>query len=93
VPPALTADATLMAYAGSYVSPSGAKIEVAFQPGKGLSVRVGRGVDLQPWRAHQFRVKEFPDLVVSFTVEGGKVVAMRQRDPSGEFVFARAPER
>ena len=93
VPPALTADATLMAYAGSYVSPSGAKIEVAFQPGKGLSVRVGRGVDLLPWRAHQFRVKEFPDLVVSFTVEGGKVVAMRQRDPSGEFVFARAPER
>jgi CubicO group peptidase (beta-lactamase class C family) len=93
VPPALTADATLMAYAGSYVSPSGAKIEVAFQPGKGLSVRVGRGVDLQPWRAHQFRVKEFPDLVISFTVEGGKVVAMRQRDPSGEFVFARAPER
>jgi CubicO group peptidase (beta-lactamase class C family) len=91
VPAALTADATLMAYAGSYVSPSGAKIEVAFQPGKGLSVRVGRGVDLQPWRAHQFRVKEFPDLVISFTVEGGKVVAMRQRDPSGEFVFARAP--
>ena len=75
------------------VSPSGAKIEVAFQPGKGLSVRVGRGIDLQPWRAHQFRVKEFPDLVVSFTMEGGKVVAMRQRDPSGEFVFARAPER
>jgi hypothetical protein len=41
-------------------------------------VRVG-GVELQPWRPHQFRVKEFPDVVISFTVEGGRVVAMRQR--------------
>ena len=91
VPAALTADATLGMYAGTYLSPSGAKVEVAFQPGKGLSIRVGRGVDLQAWRPHQFRVKEFPDLVISFTVEGGKVLAMRQRDPSGEFVFVRAP--
>jgi hypothetical protein len=51
-------------------------------------VRVG-GVELQPWRPHQFRVKEFPDVVISFTVEGRRVVAMRQRDPSGEFVFPR----
>jgi len=70
-------------------SPSGGKVEVAFQPGKGLSIRGAGGVDLQPWRPHQFRVKEFPDVVVSFTVEGGKVLAMRQRDPSGEFVFPR----
>jgi CubicO group peptidase (beta-lactamase class C family) len=86
---ALTADATLRQYAGTYQSPSGAKVEVAFQPGKGLSIRGAGGADLQPWRPHQFRVKEFPDVVISFTVEGGKVVAMRQRDPSGEFVFPR----
>ena len=73
VPAALTADATLQQYAGTYQSPSGGKVEVAFQPGKGLSIRGAGGVDLQPWRPHQFRVKEFPDVVVSFTVEGGKV--------------------
>jgi len=28
-------------------------------------------------------------VVISFTVEGGKVIAMRQRDPSGEYVFPR----
>jgi CubicO group peptidase (beta-lactamase class C family) len=89
VPAALTADATLQMYAGTYRSPSGARVEVVFQPGKGLSIPGGTGLDLQPWRPHQFRLKEFPDAVISFTVEGGKVVAMRQRDPSGEYVFPR----
>ena len=88
VPPALTTDATLQAYAGTYISPSGGKTVVTFQPGKGLAIR--GGPDLQPWRPYQFRVKEFPDVVIAFTVEGGKVVAMKQRDPSGEFVFPRS---
>jgi len=90
VPAALIADATLQQYAGTYQSPSGGKVEVVFQPGKGLSIRGAGGADLQPWRPHQFRLKEFPDVVISFTVEGGKVIAMRQRDPSGEYVFPRA---
>ena len=89
VPPALTTDATLQSFAGTYISPSGGKTVVTFQPGKGLAIR--GAPDLQPWRQYQFRVKEFPDVVIAFTVEGGKVVAMRQRDPSGEFVFPRAP--
>jgi CubicO group peptidase (beta-lactamase class C family) len=89
VPAALTSEATLQAYAGTYISPSGGKTVLVFQPGKGLSVR--GGPDLQPWRPQQFRVKEFPDVIFSFTVEGGKVVAMKERDPSGEYVFPRAP--
>ena len=89
VPAVLAADSTLRQYAGTYSSPSGGKVDVTFQPGKGLSIRGGQ--DLEPWRPNQFRVKEFPDVVVSFTLQGGKVVAMRQRDPSGEFVFPRAP--
>ncbi|HEU4836914.1 MAG TPA: serine hydrolase [Pyrinomonadaceae bacterium] len=89
VPAALTSDATLQAYAGTYISPSGGKTVLTFQPGKGLAIR--GGPDLQPWRPHQFRVKEFPDVVISFKVEDGKVLAMQQRDPSGEFVFPRAP--
>ncbi|HEU4869238.1 MAG TPA: DUF3471 domain-containing protein, partial [Pyrinomonadaceae bacterium] len=89
VPADLSKDATLQTYAGTYISPSGGKTVLTFQPGKGLAIR--GGPDLQPWRPHQFRVKEFPDVVISFTVEGGKVLAMRQRDPSGEFVFQRSP--
>jgi CubicO group peptidase (beta-lactamase class C family) len=89
VPASLTSDATLQQYAGTYISPSGGKTVLTFQPGKGLAIR--GGPDLQPWRSHQFRIKEFPDVVISFTVEGGKVAAMRRRDPSGEFVFPRSP--
>lgn len=89
VPPALSSDATLQTYAGTYISPSGGKTVLTFQPGKGLSIR--GGPDLQPWRPNQFRVKEFPDVVFSFTVEAGKVLAMRERDPSGEYVFPRSP--
>jgi hypothetical protein len=90
VPPALLADATLQTYAGTYLSPSGGKVEVAFQPGKGLSLR-GANIDLLPWRPRQFRVKEYPDLVIAFTVEDGKVTELRQRDPSGEYVLKRMP--
>jgi CubicO group peptidase (beta-lactamase class C family) len=89
VPAELTSDATLQAYAGTYTTPSGGKTVLTFQPGKGLAIR--GGPDLQPWRPQQFRVKEFPDVVISFTIENGRVVAMKQRDPSGEFVFPRAP--
>ena len=90
VPASLTSDATLQTYAGTYISPSGGKTVLTFQPGKGLAIR--GGPDLQPWRPHQFRIKEFPDVVIAFTVENGKVVAMRRRDPSGEFVLPRAPQ-
>ena len=87
VPAALKSDATLRQYAGTYVSPSGGKVIVAFQPGKGLTLP--DGTELQPWRPNQFRLKEFPDAVVSFTVEAGKVTSMHQRDPSGEYIFPR----
>ena len=91
VPKSLTADATLQIYAGTYASPSGGKVEVVFRPGLGLMIRGGTDTALQPWRAHQFRLKEFPDAVITFSVQDGKVTAMRQRDPSGEFVFPRLP--
>lgn len=88
VPAALTADATLAQYAGTYTSPSGGKVVVTFQPGKGLAIR--GGPDLEPWRANEFRIKEFPDVVIEFTVENGRVTAMTQHDPSGEYVLPRA---
>jgi len=45
---------------GTYISPSGGKTVVTFQPGEGPSIR--GGPDLQPWRPSQFRVKEFRTL-------------------------------
>src|ERR1041385_8399811 len=51
VPPALSSDATLQTYAGTYTSPSGGKTVLTFQPGKGLSIR--GGPDLKPWRPNR----------------------------------------
>ena len=91
VPPALVAEATLRPYAGWYRTPSGAKVEVVYRPGVGLVLPGAKPTELMPWRPREFRLKEFPDAVVSFTVKDGKVSDMRQRDPSGEFVFPREP--
>lgn len=45
---------------------------------------------LVPWKPRKFRVKEFSDLTVEFVIgPDGKVTAMKQIDPSGEYVFPR----
>lgn len=91
VPPALLAEATLRMYAGTYLTPSGGKAEIVYTPGVGLVIPGGKPMPLIAWRPMQFRIKEFPDIVVTFEVVDGKVVSMRQRDPSGEYVFLRVP--
>jgi CubicO group peptidase (beta-lactamase class C family) len=91
VPRDLSLPATLQAYAGSYLSPTGAKFEVALRGGTLGVVRPGQPVEaLVPWKPRRFRVKEFSDVLVEFVVStDGKVTAMKQIDPSGEFVSAR----
>lgn len=91
VPPALLTEATLRPYAGTYRTPSGGKVEVVYQPGVGLVIPGAKPQELRPWRPQAFRLKEFPDAIVSFTVTDGRVTDMRQRDPSGEFIFPREP--
>jgi CubicO group peptidase (beta-lactamase class C family) len=91
VPAELSAMATLRQYAGTYETPTGAKFEVVLKEGGVLGL-VFAGQPFQPlvpWRPHRFRVKEFSDVVIEFAVSGGKVTAMRQIDPSGEFTFPR----
>ncbi len=92
VPPALVAEATQRKYAGKYKAPSGATVNVLYRPGVGLVLPGSPDVELQPWRPQQFRLAKFPDAVISFDVKDGQVTAMRQRDPSGEFVFPRVKE-
>jgi hypothetical protein len=43
-------------------------------------IPAGAGTALMPWREHQFRVKQFPDIVITFRVQHGQVTAMRKRD-------------
>ena len=92
VPPELSSLATLRQYVGTYETPSGGKFEVVLREDHGAIGILFPGQPVQllvPWRPHRFRVKEFSDLEVEFVVAEGRVTAMKQRDPSGEFTFQR----
>jgi CubicO group peptidase (beta-lactamase class C family) len=83
---------TLRPYAGTYVSPTGARFQVVLREGGALGV-VFPGQPFQalvPWKPGRFRLKEFSDVTVEFVVgPDGKVTALKQVDPSGEFVSPR----
>jgi CubicO group peptidase (beta-lactamase class C family) len=91
VSPDLASPATLRQYAGQYLTPSGAVFNVVLQENGTLGVDFpGRPFQaLTPWRPDRFKIKEFSDVTVEFVLEGGKVTAMKQIDPSGEYVFRR----
>jgi CubicO group peptidase (beta-lactamase class C family) len=90
VPAALSAIATLRPYAGTYETPTGAKLEVALREEGTLNIQFpGRPVELISWKPRKFRVKEFSDLVFEFVVADGKVVEMKQISPDGEYRFPR----
>ena len=88
----LTQPETLRPYAGTYLSPTGAKFEVVLREGGTLGLQFA-GQPFRPltaWKPRRFRVKEFSDVVVEFVVgPDGKVTALKQIDPSGEFVSTR----
>jgi len=87
----LSSPATLAAYTGAYLTPTGTEIQVVLKEDGSFGLQPPGGLfqALQPWKPRQFRIKEFSDVVVEFEVKDGKVTAMIQRNPSGEFRFAR----
>ncbi len=92
VPRELTLPETLRPYAGSYLSPTGAKFQVVLREGGALGIQfAGQPFRaLVPWKPRRFRLKEFSDVTVEFVAgPDGRVTAMKQIDPSGEFVSTR----
>jgi hypothetical protein len=81
----------LQQLAGTYETPTGVKFQVVLKEGDGLYlVFAGRPEQkLIPIKGLQFRLKEFSDLIFEFVMENGKVKAIKQRDPSGEYVMPR----
>lgn len=91
VPVALSSATTLRQYLGTYITPSGGKFDVVLRPDGTLAIQYASGTfqNLIPWRPRRFRIKEFADVVFEFITDNGKVAALKQTDPSGEFVFTR----
>jgi len=77
--------------AGTYETPGGGKFQVIVKPGGGLAI-VSSGAPEQKliaYKALKFRVQEFADVIVEFVEENGKITAVKQIDPSGEYVSKR----
>src|SRR5262249_53782641 len=74
--------------AGTYQTPSGGKFEVRTKPGGGLYMVFPGApeVRLIPYKALKFRLQEFAEVVVEFVEENGRVTALKQINPSGEYV-------
>ena len=77
--------------AGTYETPSGGKFQVVMKPGGGLYVVFPGAAEqkLIPYKALKFRVPEFADVVFEFVEENGRITALKQIDPSGEYVSKR----
>ena len=88
--PSLMDPKILLQYTGKYEL-GGAVIEVMLKDDNFLYLTVpGQPVyQLAPYKTHKFRIRQFADIVFEFVVENGKVVAMKQRDPSGEYRLNR----
>jgi CubicO group peptidase (beta-lactamase class C family) len=82
----------LQKLAGTYESPTGWKLQVVLKEGDGnLYFGVyGHPVEkLIHYQGLKFRLQEFSDLVMEFVEENGQIKALKQRDPSGEYVLMR----
>jgi CubicO group peptidase (beta-lactamase class C family) len=77
--------------AGTYETPTGSKFQVTLKEDSVLFlVFPGQPeIKLIHYKGLKFRLKEFSDLVFEFVIENGEVKALKQRDPSGEYVFTR----
>ncbi len=83
--------ALLEKLAGDYMTPTKVKFQVLYQPGAGLSLAFpgGPSQKLIPIKGLKFRTPQFADNIWEFVIENGKVTALKERDPSGEFTFPR----
>jgi hypothetical protein len=77
--------------AGTYETPSGGRFQVVYKPGLGMYVVFVGAPDQQlvPYKGLKFRIPEFADVIVEFVEENGQITAMKQIDPSGEYVSKR----
>jgi CubicO group peptidase (beta-lactamase class C family) len=83
--------ALLEKLSGDYITPTKVKFQVLYQPGSGLSLAFPGGPlqKLIPIRGLTFRTPQFADNIWEFVMDNGKVTALKQRNPEGEFTFPR----
>jgi len=85
----LSDPATLETYTGQYEI-GGSVLTVALKNNELIVSFPGTpDTHLVPYKSHVFKAKEFSDMTIEFVMENGKATAMKQKDPSGEYVMKR----
>ncbi len=87
-----TIDPKLLAeIAGTYKTPDGGTfdIKVAADGTVSFAPPGQPPMPMKQSKAMTFKLPQFSDLTIEFLVENGKVTAVKQKDPSGEFVFPK----
>jgi hypothetical protein len=89
----LTDPKVLRTYAGKYEF-AGSFFDITLKTDNSLYlVSPGQpAYQLIPTRHRQFKTREFADITFEFVVANGVVTSMKQRDPSGEYVFTKSQE-
>jgi CubicO group peptidase (beta-lactamase class C family) len=77
--------------AGTYETPTGYKFQVVLKEDRSLClVFPGQPEEkLLPYKGLMFRIEHFSDVILEFVMENGRVTTLKQRDPSGEYVFIK----
>lgn len=85
----LSDPATLESYTGNYEI-AGSVLTVALKNDElTVSFPGAPATHLIPYKSKVFKAKEFSDMTIEFVMENGKVTAMKQKDPSGEYLMKR----
>ncbi len=90
--PALLDADLLRRLAGTYETPTGVEFQVVLKEEDGSLYLEYPGQPeekLVYYKAMKFRVPEFSDVMFEFVGEKGEIKALKQIDPSGEYVFTR----
>jgi len=76
--------------AGDYITPTKVKFQVLTSPHWSLAGLSRRDLpEADPHQGLKFRTPQFADNIWEFVMENGKVTALKERNPEGEFTFPR----
>lgn len=78
--------------AGTYETPTGFKFQVVLKEEDKSLYFVSPGQPeekLIHYKGLKFRIQQFSDQVFEFVFENGRIKALKQRDPSGEYIYIR----
>ncbi|MGV9003559.1 serine hydrolase [Flavobacterium sp.] len=79
---------TLTKYTGTYKIGTN-KMNVILKDKNHLYLETTPNIELIPYKENIFKIKEYSDFIIEFIIENGKVVALKQKDGTGEYIIKK----